>query len=153
FKANFSVDNPDGDPNSAIVIVTLPGGKEKGRLLLEGRRDDGAWRWDEPRPYEPNDSKAAKDRIRKAARSEDYQKLLAAIARQPTSERTEAGEQIILPGAEQIGQGEQAQRAADRRLKPKVAQKPPDEGLFGDDSRQTDLLDLNRARESGPSDS
>jgi hypothetical protein len=30
------------------------------------------------------------------------------------------------------------------RLKPKVAQKPADEGLFGDESQQTDLVDMAR---------
>jgi N12 class adenine-specific DNA methylase len=57
--------------------------------------------------------------------------------------------QLVIPGAEKESQGKQAQRKADERLKPKQAQKPADEGLFGDDSKQTDLLD--RARESGPS--
>lgn len=71
--------------------------------------------------------------------------------RKPTTERTEAGEQTVLPGAEKESEGKQAQRKADQPLKPKAAQKPADEGLFGDDSKQTDLLDLPRARESGPS--
>lgn len=67
---------------------------------------------------------------------------VAETKREPTTERTEAGEQTVLPGAERIGQGEQAQRAADKPLKPKVAQKPADDGLFGDEKDQTDLLDL-----------
>lgn len=50
--------------------------------------------------------------------------------------------QAVLPGAERIGQGEQAQRAADKPLKPKVAQKPADDGLFSDEKDQTDLLDV-----------
>lgn len=77
--------------------------------------------------------------------------------------------QLIIPGAEQIGQGEQAQRAADKPLKAKVAQKPLDIGMFGDESKQTDLMDLAQksppptpaqepqetpnAPETGPSDS
>lgn len=63
---------------------------------------------------------------------------------EPTTERTAAGEQSVLPGAERIGQGEQAKRAADRGLKPKVAQKAADEGLFGDSMDQADLLDAIR---------
>ena len=63
---------------------------------------------------------------------------------EPTTERTAAGDQSVLPGAERIGQGEQAQRAADRGLKPKVAQKAADEGLFGDSMDQADLLDAIR---------
>ncbi len=45
--------------------------------------------------------------------------------------------QLVIPGAERIGQGEQAQRAADKPLAAKTEQKEPD-GLFGDlaDSRQ-----------------
>ncbi|WP_213287600.1 LPD38 domain-containing protein [Bradyrhizobium sp. sGM-13] len=79
-------------------------------------------------------------------------------------EKTEAGEQTVLPGAEKIGIGEQAQRKANERLKPTKPQKPADEGLFGDEKDQTDLLDIKppaqpaknettEARESGPSDS
>lgn len=48
----------------------------------------------------------------------------------------EAEGQTSLPGTERIGQGELAQRKADEALKPKVAQKPMDEGLFGDSAAQ-----------------
>jgi N12 class adenine-specific DNA methylase len=54
---------------------------------------------------------------------------------------TTEGRQTILPGTERIGHGEQAQRKSDERLKPKVAQKPADDGLFGDSMDQADLLD------------
>jgi hypothetical protein len=57
------------------------------------------------------------------------------------TEATPAGQQGVIPGAERIGQGEQAQRGADSGLKPKAPQKPMDEGLFGDDSKQIDLID------------
>ncbi|MFA5951549.1 MAG: LPD38 domain-containing protein [Hyphomicrobium sp.] len=69
-------------------------------------------------------------------------KILGRANDDATTERTEAGEQTVLPGAEKIGDGEQAQRAADKPLKPKVAQKPADDGLFGDEKDQTDLLDV-----------
>ena len=59
-----------------------------------------------------------------------------------TTESTPAGTQAVIPGAEKIGQGEQAQRAADQPLKPTVAQKPLDIGMFGDESKQSDLMDL-----------
>lgn len=65
-------------------------------------------------------------------------------AAEPASERTEAGEQHILPGAERISDAERAKRGADAGLKPKVAQKPADEGLFSDQAGQTDLVDLAR---------
>jgi hypothetical protein len=48
----------------------------------------------------------------------------------------EAEGQTSLPGTERISQGELAQRKADEALKPKVAQKPMDEGLFGDSAAQ-----------------
>lgn len=69
---------------------------------------------------------------------------LASLSEKPkaTTEKTEAGEQTVLLGAEKIGDGKLAQRKADERLKPKVAQKSADIGLFGDESQQTDLLDL-----------
>ncbi|MCA1458106.1 hypothetical protein I6F35_33775 [Bradyrhizobium sp. BRP22] len=75
------------------------------------------------------------------------------VEQPPNTERTDAGEQTVLPGAEKISQAEQAQRKADEPLRPKAAQHPADEGLFGDENKQTDLLDLTKARESGPSDS
>ena len=62
-------------------------------------------------------------------------------------ESTSAGKQAVLPGAEKIGEGEQAQRQADKPLKPAKAQKPADEGLFGDERNQADLLDHMRAVE------
>jgi N12 class adenine-specific DNA methylase len=65
------------------------------------------------------------------------------------TEQTEAGEQAVLPGAEKESQGKQAQRKAEQPLKPKVAQKPADEGLFGDDKDQRDLLDPNQMGPSG----
>jgi N12 class adenine-specific DNA methylase len=49
--------------------------------------------------------------------------------------------QSVIPGAERIGQGEQAQRRADQPLRPKLPQKPADAGLFGDEMDQRDLLD------------
>jgi N12 class adenine-specific DNA methylase len=68
--------------------------------------------------------------------------------RQPSTERTAAGQQHVLPGAERISDAELAQRRADERLKPKVNQKPADEGLFGDEHKQTDLVEQARAPET-----
>jgi len=53
--------------------------------------------------------------------------------------------QGVLPGAERISEAQQAQRLADEPLKPKKAQKQADDGLFGDDSRQVDLVDMARS--------
>jgi hypothetical protein len=48
--------------------------------------------------------------------------------------------QAVIPGAERVGQGEQAQRRADAPMRPKANQKPADEGLFGDEKDQTDFF-------------
>jgi predicted RNA methylase len=61
-------------------------------------------------------------------------------------ETTPAGEQAVLPGAEQIGQGEQAKRGAEKPMRGKVPQKAP-AGLFSDEASQTDLVDMVRADE------
>ena len=48
------------------------------------------------------------------------------------TESTRAGEQHVIPGAEKVSDAEIAKRRARALLKPKVGQKPADEGLFGD---------------------
>jgi hypothetical protein len=48
------------------------------------------------------------------------------------TESTSAGEQHVIPGAEKVPDAEVAKRKAAESLKPKVAQKPADQGLFGD---------------------
>ena len=58
------------------------------------------------------------------------------------TESTIAGEQHVIPGAEKVSDAEIAKRKARDALKPKVAQKPADEGLFGDRAYQFDLADL-----------
>ena len=55
---------------------------------------------------------------------------------------TSAGEQHVIPGAEKASDAEVAKRKAGEPMKPKVGQKPADEGLFGDRAHQTDLVDL-----------
>jgi len=59
----------------------------------------------------------------------------------PKPERTAAGEQHVIAGAERISQAELAKRRANQPLKPKAKQKPADEGLFSDDSKQATLFD------------
>jgi hypothetical protein len=58
------------------------------------------------------------------------------------SEGTSAGEQHVIPGAEKVSDAEVAKRKAREPLKPKAEQKPADEGLFGDEANQTDLVDI-----------
>ena len=64
------------------------------------------------------------------------------MAQQPNpfrakTESTTAGEQHVIPGAEKISGAEVAKRKAGQPLKPQVAQKPADHGLFSDESKQT----------------
>lgn len=54
-----------------------------------------------------------------------------------TTERTDQGEQAVIPGAERSAQ--QAQEAQPERMRAGVPQKAADEGLFGDEHKQTDL--------------
>lgn len=52
-----------------------------------------------------------------------------------------AGEQAILPGAEKARESAMAQRGTEAAMKPKVAQKTANEGLFGEkEAEQGDLL-------------
>ena len=68
------------------------------------------------------------------------------MAQQPNpfrtkTERTSAGEQHVIPGAEKVSDAEVAKRKAGQPLKPQVAQKPADHGLFSDESKQIDFID------------
>jgi hypothetical protein len=58
-------------------------------------------------------------------------------------DRTPAGPQHVLLGAERIGDGTLAQRRADAPMLPTVPQAQPS-GLFSDDARQLDICDLIR---------
>jgi hypothetical protein len=66
------------------------------------------------------------------------------VNRRTKTESTSAGEQHVIPGAEKVSDAEVAKQKAREPLKPKAAQKPADEGLFGDGASQTDLVDLAR---------
>ena len=48
--------------------------------------------------------------------------------------------QLVIPGADRISQAEQVQRRANAPLKPGVAQKPADEGLFSDEGKQQEFF-------------
>lgn len=65
-------------------------------------------------------------------------------------ERSGAGEQHVIPGTDRISDAELAKRRAERPLKPKAKQKPADEGLFSDESKQTDLVDQIAAKARKP---
>jgi hypothetical protein len=57
------------------------------------------------------------------------------------TEGTSAGEQHVIPGADKISGAEVAKRKAGQPLKPQVAQKPADHGLFSDESKQINFID------------
>ena len=57
-------------------------------------------------------------------------------------------EQFVLPGAERVSDAELARRKSAEKLKPKVAQKPTDVGLFGDTSAQLDLVEMARTKKA-----
>jgi hypothetical protein len=58
-------------------------------------------------------------------------------------DQTPIGPQYVIPGAERVGDGAQAQRKANAPMRAKAPQKPAG-GLFGDAAKQVDLLDLLR---------
>lgn len=129
-------------PEPALEDVAAPAPEGEGS---EGPRAEGG-------PAQPGDdiSRLGEDRggpVQGEAR-EEAERTEPTTGRGPSpdqrvaTETTAAGEQTVLPGAERIGDGELAQRKSDQPLKPTAAQKPADEGLFGDDSKQTDLLDV-----------
>jgi hypothetical protein len=60
----------------------------------------------------------------------------------PAIDRTPAGQQYVLPGAEGASDAAMARRAADTPLRPRVPQQRCDHGLFSDDAAQVDLLHL-----------
>jgi hypothetical protein len=62
----------------------------------------------------------------------------------PVIEQTPIGPQYVLPGAERITDSELARKRAETRLRPTVAQRPCDVGLFGDTAAQSDLVDRAR---------
>ena len=69
---------------------------------------------------------------------------------QPTVEAGVEGKpQMVIPGAEKISGGELAQRKADQPLRPKYEQKEPG-GLFGDESKQKDMMDLLKEQPKAP---
>ena len=57
------------------------------------------------------------------------------------TEGTSASEQHVIAGADKISGAEVAKRKAGQPLKPQVAQKPADHGLFSDESKQIDFID------------
>jgi hypothetical protein len=59
-----------------------------------------------------------------------------------TIDRTPAGEQRVLPGAEKASNATLAQRLADAPLRPKREQSPTANlgGLFGDASKQVEMF-------------
>jgi len=68
--------------------------------------------------------------------------------RQPEEVGADGKPQLVLPGAERISQKEEAERKAAKPLRSKAPQKDPG-GLFSDDSKQSDLVDMARKPSGG----
>lgn len=86
---------------------------------------------------------------------EQKHELLAKLkAEKPVTTETGADNkpQMVMPGAEKASDGTMAKRAAAAPLKPKVAQKQADDGLFGGGHKQTDLLDMAAKKPEAPKD-
>jgi hypothetical protein len=84
--------------------------------------------------YQDLDDKGAEDALRKA---------IAAKGDKPAEPTTEKGAdnkpQLVIPGAEKIGDGKLAQMKSDAPLKPKAEQKDPG-GLFSDAKDEMDMF-------------
>lgn len=67
---------------------------------------------------------------------------------QPATEKTNAGEQQVIPGTEKISDKELAERKMEQPLQETVPQKPANEGLFDTGAgKQIDLLDDSTKRQ------
>lgn len=76
----------------------------------------------------------------------EYLASLNAPKAEPTVEKTEAGQQTVIAGAEKISDKSLAERKMAGGKRASVAQKPADDGLFDTGARkQTDLLDAVKA--------
>jgi hypothetical protein len=65
-----------------------------------------------------------------------------------TIDKTPAGLQYVLPGAEKASDATMARRAAGKPLRASVPQMAPGP-LFGEDALQSDLMDVLRQRRDG----
>lgn len=67
------------------------------------------------------------------------------VRRAVTAEEGADGKpQLVIPGAEQISQAQQAQRQAEKPLQASKPQQAMDEGLFGDGHKQQDIFDTHQ---------
>ena len=73
----------------------------------------------------------------------DQEVAAEAATPETTTAATDQGEQVVIPGAERTTGKEFVEAQADKRIKGAKRQKPADEGLFDEDSRnQTELFSL-----------
>lgn len=144
---------PAGRAEPAGLIERIAGPEGDGTEVLIVKNSNSMTFNAVLRDIDSQNTISAKVKIGSLARAREIaREMLEGPKPKAATEATPAGEQAVIPGAEKIGQGEQAQRKADEPLKPVVAQKPPDQGLFGDGSKQTDLIDqIPKAPEAGPS--
>lgn len=135
----------EATPAEADRFDAIPGwtdeeiAEAQSRDVAEGGERDGSDGEGEPSPRGPPVEAGG----RSEAGREDQGQADGEV--EVASEKGADGkDQMVIPGAEKIGDGQLAQRKADQGLKANAPQKPADIGLFGDEKDQTDLLDLVR---------
>jgi hypothetical protein len=138
-----------GEAYERAIMEAEHHGAETGELEFESKDIPG---WDVEFPYErgaappggaeapPRGEQAPGAEVSGGAREPGGTDREPAAKTDDLTERTAAGDQFVLPGAEQAGQGEMAQRGANAPLRPGVAQEPADIGLFGDERKQTEFF-------------
>ena len=112
------------DDEFSLPPYDEPAEAEGGGLPAESLDEGSGSGQGQPAAPAPTGERAGKDRDQEAA----------------VEPGAEGKPQLVIPGAERIGQAEQAQRGADKGLKPKVPQKDAG-GLFGDDAASPQLFD------------
>lgn len=86
-------------------------------------------------------SKMSDDQLKELTRRTDPE---GRTLDQPTIDKTDQGDQFVMPGAEKVGDADMQRRQLEQRAKSALVgskeQKPMDVGLFGDDAKQKSLF-------------
>jgi hypothetical protein len=132
------IENEDARMAAQGIIHSEEGhGADVGEIPFDtGQHVAGEGQGDEGRGEEEN---AAIGGASRQARSPQEVEFFQRRNRDLIAEREDEGQQQI-PGADRITQAELVQRRANAPLKPGVEQKPADEGLFGDQTKQGELF-------------
>jgi hypothetical protein len=140
-----------GTESTINQLLEAIGEESRGNKLYRAghRPEEGAAEHPEPEPEPEGGAGAAEpvpSRRSELMTQEDEEAIAELFQRKRAGEgpnlfaEREAEGQTGLPGAERISEAELAQRRANEALKPTVAQKPMDVGLFGDEKGQKELF-------------